>query len=301
MVGLKIGLIGLDTSHAKVFTRILNDLSFEHHIPGLGKVVAGFPGGSPDFKASISRVEGYTKELKENYGVSIVESPESAAEQADAVMITSVDGRVHLAQFERIARFRKPVFIDKPFAVSHADAKKMVTLAEEKQIPLMSSSVRRYAEGLAAALGDDSKGAVTGAECYGPIEFVPSQPGWYWYGIHTVEVLFSIMGKGCSAVKAYSDGGQEVIVGKWNDGRVGIARGNRHPNISHGALIHRESGSQFVDSATDGLKKYAHLLETAVHMFRTGQPGVDPLETLEIIRFIEAANESRESGQIVSM
>src|SRR4051812_32992625 len=68
---LKIGMIGLDTSHATAFTELINNPTNKQHVPG-GKVVAVFKGGSPDIESSASRVEGYTKELQQKYGVKIV-------------------------------------------------------------------------------------------------------------------------------------------------------------------------------------------------------------------------------------
>ncbi len=298
---MNIALIGLDTSHVKVFSRILNDPSFEHFMPGMGRVTAGYPGGSPDFPASISRVDGYVQELGGQYGVEIADSPEQAAEKADMVFITAVDGRIHPDLFSRVAPLGKPVFIDKPFAVDSQGAMYMAELAAKHNIPYMSSSVRRYSPNLTAALASSDKGAIQGAECYGPIEFIPSQPGWYWYGIHTVEVLYAVMGKGCESVSAISKGTHEVIIGHWRDGRIGIARGNRQPNNGHGAIIHREKCTEHVDTGSDGLKKYACLLSSVLEMGATGRPTLEDRKTLEIIRFIEAANESRVTGQIVSL
>jgi predicted dehydrogenase len=198
-----------------------------------------------------------------------------------------------------VAACRKPVFVDKPFAVTSAEAREIMGLADQYRIPCMSASVRRYAETLQDVHKRQGEAPVTGAECFGPIEFVPTQPGWYWYGIHTVEVLYALLGQGCVSVTAVSGDGHELIVGKWRDGRVGLARGNAHPNVSHGALIHRANGTTFIDTASDGLQKYGRLMEAVLAMIRTGKPAVEPEETLEIIRFIEAANESRETGNTV--
>ena len=49
---LKIGLIGLDTSHVVAFTKIFNDPTYEFHLPG-AKVTHGYAGGSPDLDVSI--------------------------------------------------------------------------------------------------------------------------------------------------------------------------------------------------------------------------------------------------------
>src|SRR5690606_35005962 len=48
---LRVGLIGLDTSHVVAFTRLLNDPAHPDHVPG-ARVVAAFKGGSPDVEAS---------------------------------------------------------------------------------------------------------------------------------------------------------------------------------------------------------------------------------------------------------
>jgi hypothetical protein len=99
---LKIGMIGLDTSHVIAFTKLINDPGSEYHVPG-GKVEIAFPGGSQDFDLSYSRVEGFTSQLRDEYGVAIVDSIEAVAESSDAILLESVDGRVHLEQFRKIA------------------------------------------------------------------------------------------------------------------------------------------------------------------------------------------------------
>lgn len=296
-----IGLIGLDTSHVIVFTQMLNDPANEHYIHAPVKVMAGYPGGSPDFPLSIDRVDGYTKRLEETFGVRMLTTPEEVAERSDALFLTSVDGRVHLEQFRSIAAYGKPVFIDKPLAVSSEDAIEIFTLAEQYGIPCMSSSSRRYAGGLVETLEDPEKGPIVGAEVYGVVDFMPTQPGWYWYGIHIVEVLYTILGTGCVSVTAYAQGKHEVIVGVWADGRVGVARGNPHPNFGHGALIHREKGTVYVDTASGGMANYAELVRQALDMFETGYSPVPAQETIEIIRFIEAANESRSTGKTIQL
>lgn len=298
---MTIGLIGLDTSHVPAFAKLLNDTSAEFHVPG-GKVIAAFPGGSDDFELSYSRVEGFTNQLRDEFGVTILDSPEAVAEACDAVMIESVDGRVHLDLFRRIAPYGKPVFIDKPFAVSSSDAREIVEIAKKHNIPLMSCSSLRYAEGLLAAQSrQDEKGPWFGVDCYGPMALQPTQPGLFWYGIHTVEMLFAVMGTGCVEVTATTTEDHDLVVGRWADGRVGTVRGNRKNNGQFGAVLHGEKGSVFVDVYAHAKPYYASMLERILETFKTGKPAIDPEETIEIIRFIEAANESRETGKTVSL
>ncbi|WP_202916168.1 hypothetical protein [Paenibacillus mesophilus] len=85
----------MDTSHVSAFTQLLNDSTHTYHVSG-GKVVVAYPGGSPDFELSISRVQGYTDKLRDEHGGQIVDSVEAVTELSDAILLESVDGRVHL-------------------------------------------------------------------------------------------------------------------------------------------------------------------------------------------------------------
>ena len=101
MVAVKVGMIGLDTSHVVAFTQLLNNPEAQYHVPG-AQVICAFPGGSPDWEMSWSRLEGFTQQVQE-FGVKIVDSIAEVAQTSDAILLESVDGRVHLAQFREIA------------------------------------------------------------------------------------------------------------------------------------------------------------------------------------------------------
>ncbi|OCT14481.1 oxidoreductase [Paenibacillus pectinilyticus] len=295
---LRIGIIGTDSSHAPTFTQLLHDKEHPYHVAG-GKVTVAYPGGSPDFDMSYTRIAGFTEQLRDYYGVKIVESAEEVAAHCDAILLTSVDGRLHLEQFRRIAAYRKPIFIDKPMTVSSESARDVISLARWHNIPLMSCSSLRYAEELTLALQETEMGSVIGMDCYGPMALQPTQPGLFWYGVHTAEMLFKSLGKDCLKVTATTTDDHDVITGVWANGTIGTIRGNRKGNTQFGALLHRESDTQFIDVYKHPKPYYASLLEKIMTMFSTGIPDIDENETLQIIRFMEAANESRETGQTV--
>ncbi|MFC4557983.1 Gfo/Idh/MocA family protein [Virgibacillus kekensis] len=295
---LRVGIIGLDTSHSVAFTRLLNDASDKYHVPG-GKVVTAFPGGSPDFDLSISRVKGFTNELNDNYDVKIVDSIEIVAKEVDAILLESVDGRVHLEQIKKIISYKKPIFIDKPFSLQKDEAEEMVQLAKEYQTPIMSTSALRFAEALTDVLSKSDKGEIIGADCFGPMELQEKQPGFFWYGIHAIEMLFAILGEGAREVTVTTNKEHDIIVGLWQEGRLGMVRGNRKGNGQFGAVIHFEQGSEYVDINAHGKPYYASLLDQIMAFFQDGIPRVSINETIEVIRFIEAANESRVTGNTV--
>jgi predicted dehydrogenase len=291
---LRIGLVGLDTSHVEGFASLLHDEKNPDFVPG-GRIVAGFPGGSPDFPLSINRVAGYTQKLRDEHAVKMLESPRAVADAVDAVIHTTVDGRAHLAQFSEIAPARKPVFVDKPFAVTSADARAIVAVAEKHGTRFFSSSSLRFAGALQSAIADDAGGKIIGADMFGPLNLQPTQPGFFWYGIHTAEMLYASLGAGCVNVRAIRAADHEVAVGIWRDGRIGILRGNRAGNNAFGGVIHREKRDQYVN-VDAGRRPDAGLTAAIMAFFKGGPPPVSPTETVELIRFLEAINESRENG-----
>jgi predicted dehydrogenase len=294
---LKIGLIGLDMSHAPEFTKRLNDPNHPEHVLG-ARVIAGWPGGSKDFQLSWSRVEKFTAEVRDQYGVQILNSPEAVAEAVDLIFITAADGRAHGALLERVIKYRRPTFIEKPLATSVAHAREMFRMAAEAATPLMSCSTIRFADTIACAVNEDL-GPIIGCDVFGPMPEEPTQPGLFWYGVHCVEVLNVVMGRGCKEVRAYRNDDCDLVSAVWQDGRIATFRGLRKGEWKFGMTLHREKGFQFVDLLHNSW--FARTLEVAIRDLPNGKSPVDPADTLEIIRFIEAANQSRPSGRAVAL
>jgi Oxidoreductase family, NAD-binding Rossmann fold len=281
---LRIGLIGLDTSHATAFADILNDPKAKDHVDG-ARVVAAFKGGSADIESSASRVDGYTATLRDKHGVKIVETIPELCREVDAVMLLSVDGRPHLEQARPVIAARKPLYVDKPMAASLRDVLELFRLAKEAGVPVFSSSSLRFGKAN-AAIRSGYLGTVTNAWCGSPAHLEKTHPDLFWYGVHGCESLFTVMGTGCRAVRRTrtSDGKIESI-GRWNDGRTGSFREVE----GYQGQAEGTRGSA-VAGTFDG---YAPLVAEAVAFFRTGVSPVTPEETIELFAFMEADNESR--------
>ncbi|MBN1559912.1 Gfo/Idh/MocA family oxidoreductase [candidate division KSB1 bacterium] len=289
---VRIGLIGLDTSHAPAFARILNDTSYEHHLPG-ARIVAAFAGGSPDIEASAPRVERFTAQVAD-YGVAIVPDIGQLVTQVDAVILTSVDGRVHLEQVVPVLAAGLPVFIDKPMAASLADVKEIFRLADEAGVPCFSASSLRFFPELQCAIRDTSLGRIIGCDVYSPAELEPHHPDLMWYGIHGVEMLFAVMGADCSTLCRAHTAGTDLVTGIWADGRIGTLRGMRDGKGGYGATLFFEKGVQKVEP--DGGTLYVHLMKEILHFFRTGLSPVPPQETIAMFAFMEAADVSKKQN-----
>jgi hypothetical protein len=290
---LRAGIIGCDTSHVIAFTKLLNNAEAAGPFGGV-RVVAAFPGGSPDVSASSKRVQGFTNQLREEFKVEIVASIDDLLKKVDVVLLESVDGRPHLQQVVPVLKAHKPVFIDKPVAGSLADALRIFELARKYRTPCFSSSSLRFAPGIAGRRTDAKVGTVLGCDVYGPCELEPHHPDLFWYGIHGVESLFTVMGTGCKSVARVHTRDTDLVTGVWNDGRVGTFRGIRKGSAGYGGLVF--GTRSIVPLGSDA--GYQPLVEEICKFFKTGQPPVAAEETLEIFAFMEAADESKRRGGV---
>jgi hypothetical protein len=288
---LRAGIIGLDTSHVVAFTQLLNASQPKPELAGV-RIVAAYPGGSPDLPASHDRVAGFTKELRDQFGVAIVDSIDDLLSRVDVVLLESVDGRPHLEQVRPVFRARKPVFIDKPVAGSLADAIAIFDLARTTKTPCFSSSSLRFSPGIAGTRQNAKVGEILGCETYGPCSLEEHHPDLFWYGVHGVEALFTIMGTGCEKVSRIQTEGTELAAGVWKGGRIGTFRGIRQGHHDYGATVFGTKGI----APGSGYGGYEPLVVEIVKFFKTGKPPVSAQETIEIFAFMEAADESKRQG-----
>ena len=310
---VRVGIIGLDTTHAPTFTQLLHDPYASDHIPG-AKVVAAFPGGSLDMEISASRVGTFTAELRDRFHVPILDSPEAVADAADVVFILSSDGRAHPGLFRSVAGRGRPVFIDKPFAISVADARRIYDLAEKLKTKVFASSAFRYADGLVNALNEirASGEAVKGCTVryWGQVQ--PTQGRYFWYGIHGAEMLMAVMGKGVRSATAHTDGTRDLIEVEHRDGRRSRMIGDHHDGNFHVTI---ETDRRTLEIPADGPIAprilaaaldvltpggYPRLWRASEAGSVSGRPGklLDPdaAETMEVISLLEAAELSHAGG-----
>lgn len=286
---IRVGIIGLDTSHAIAFTKLLNAENPPEELANC-RVVAAYPKGSPDIESSVSRVPGYTKEMRE-MGVKIVDSIDELLTQVDAVMLETNDGRPHLEQAIPVLRAKKRLFVDKPMAASLADVIAIFEAAKQLDTPVFSSSALRYGKGTQAVRGG-AIGQVLGCDTYSPCSLEATHPDFYWYGIHGVEPLFTVMGTGCEQVSRVSTKDSDMAVGRWEGGRIGTYRGMRAAKPKYG-------GTAFGTKDNSNLgdyEGYAPLVVEIVKFFRGGAAPVSAEETIEIFAFMSAADESKLQG-----
>ena len=288
---IKVGIIGLDTSHSIEFAKLLNAETPAPEYAGC-RVVAAYPQGSRDIASSTNRVPGYIEKVKP-FGVEIVDSIDTLLSKVDAVLLESNDGRVHLEQALPVFKAGKRVFIDKPIAGSLPHVLALFEAARRHNVPMFSSSSLRYTL-MTQEIRSGKHGAVVGVDAFSPCSLEATHPDLFWYGIHGVETLFTLMGPGCESVVRVSTPGTDLAVGTWRGGRIGTFRGNRDSKNGYGATAFLAKGLQRVDD----FKGYGLLLAEIVTFFKTGVVPLKPEETIELFAFMEAADESKRRGGV---
>ena len=292
---IKIGIIGLDTSHSTAFTELLNGDSDDKFVKEF-EVVAAYPYGSKTIQSSYERIPGYIEEVKK-HGVEITSSIAELLDKVDCVMLETNDGRIHLEQAMEVFKSGKICYIDKPIGATLGQAIAIYEMAEKYNVPIFSSSALRYSP-QNQKLRNGEFGKILGADCYSPHKVEPTHPDFGFYGIHGVETLYTLMGTGCESVNRMSSQDADVVVGRWKDGRIGTFRGIKEGPAIYGVTAYTPKGS----IAAGGYEGYKVLLDQILTFFKTGVAPISKEETIEIFTFMKASNMSKEqNGKIVTM
>jgi predicted dehydrogenase len=292
--GKRIGIIGLDGSHAVAFTKVINDPAASPDYRGF-RVVAAYPKGSDDIQSSISRVPGYTADMKE-LGIEIVGSIDELCSKVDALFMVTNDGRQHLEQALIVFKAGKRMFIDKPFAASLKDGMDIFAAAQHFNVPVYSCSNARFSK-INQEVANGKIGKVLGADVYGPSPIEKTHPTLFWYGIHSVEALCTIMGTGCKNVVRIFNDDTDITVGTWPDNRLGVNRAMRVGQRGSGGTAYGDKGISKLEvdnSENEGGINPAY--KQMIDFFSTGIVPVSADQTLEVLAFMEAADESKLSG-----
>ena len=284
----RLGFIGTDTSHVPAFTSLFNDPNAEGLYQKF-QVVAAYKGGMIDNQFSWSHIDKYYDAVAPK-GVKLYSSIEEMLPNVDGILLESVDGRPHLEEARLVIEAGKPMFVDKPMAGNLWEVCELFRLAEEHNVPIFSASSLRYSADMQRVRNEKPDGETLGVDAWSPCELNEHHPDFYWYGIHGVETLFTMMGGcGCVSVSRTAAKDFDVAVGLWNDGRIGTFRGIRSGDANYSAVVF---GSKKIET-TGQYDGYKPLCDQICVFFDTGKSPVDSRETLEILAFMSAADASK--------
>ena len=282
---IRFGLVGVNTSHADAFSRILNGSADEEPTVDGGRIVAiwGNDGGG-------ERVD----ELAGKHGIAskVADLPDMPGMVDAALIIDDTGGGATHAELARpFLEAGLPVFIDKPMSTSFEDAVALFDLAEARGVPLMSCSALRFAAELEAARPAlEAVGTISSAISTGPGD-------WYYYGVHAVELLGAVVGTGAASLRRTAFDQRDVAVIDYPGGPTAIVQTLRDAKYVFEIVVYGENGHTSVE-VSDFLGFYSNTMREVVRMAETGVAPLTPEQTLEVLGILKAGVVSVETGDV---
>ncbi|MEX1231740.1 MAG: Gfo/Idh/MocA family oxidoreductase [Planctomycetaceae bacterium] len=318
---VRVGILGMDNYQAIEYAAFFNDPKGEDIFSGV-QVTAAYPVTSPDYPQSAELTARWREQMLNRFkgqpdappAVEIVNSTAELFEKCDAVMMWSLDGRMHLAQAMEVINAGKPLFIGRPLASSPEDAVAIFKLAHEANVPCWSCSQHRYSPGFIGMRNHEEVGNVLGCDVYGGYDPNAPEADRFIRALHSIETLYTIMGPGCVKVSCTSTPTAESITAVWNDGRVATYRGIKDGAVKYSATVFGDKGVSTagiyghgvpvkgIVPTDDKYMGYGGLAIELAKFFKTGEVPVSPAETLEIYALLKAAEESRaQNGAVIEL
>ncbi len=287
----RIAMIGLDTSHAVEFTKLMQHP--EHAVVKGMRVVKALRFPSP-FQSE----EGQDKRQAEleSMGVRMAPTVEALVEGVDAVFLEINDPALHLPYFEKVAGNGLPVFIDKPLCATTEEARRMLDRAAAQGTPAWSSSSLRFIPALA-----DAKAKVPSpvlAHTFGALGKASAGSDLVWYGVHAVEMLVAALGVGASRVRAVDDDVGVTLLVDYADGRRGLVECLRGLYMYGGRLQSRDAMG-FFDAGSGS--PYVSLMNALRGFVVEGVLPVPLAESFEVTAILEAGDRSLAAGSPVDL
>ncbi len=302
---MKLGCIGIDSSHTPVFTNRINAM----HKEGKSKcqVVAFWDPGRHEWQ----HLDGPAQSAKDiatwredtiREGARQVDSLEDLLKSVDGVLVLNINGHRHLElAIGPIAR-GMPTYIDKPLTCSLDQARSLLAMTRQYHARCYSASSLRFITEI-PRLDNEKLGEVVAVDAFGNGEVLDMMPGLWHYGCHAIEMVDAIFkwsgqGPGVKRVSAVASGnassGYHLLDMEYHDGRLARIRCDRNGAWAFGATVHGKKGvQQFV---VDFAPVYTHLVEGMVRFFEGGAAPVDLRDIVENVAVMQAGNASIERG-----
>lgn len=282
---MRIGAIGIDSSHLPEFTRRIKEMN------DAGKtacrVTSFWSDGKHDWPNEQDLETWRTDTVA--MGVEPADSLEDLLENVDGVMVLAVNGNRHCELAMPSLERGMPTYIDKPLTCDLAQAKRILEASRKSGAPCYSASSLRFITEI-PSLDRDALGELKAIDAYGPGELHDLMPGVLHYGVHTIEMVDAIWGPGVERVSAIETPDRHLVDMSYRDGRYARLRLERSGAYDFGATIHGTKGvTQF---RVDFAPVYTRLVEGMTRFFEHGQPPVELRDIVENVATMLAANDS---------
>ena len=291
---IRVAIIGLDTSHSVAMPQLMQDPASKFHVEGLRAT------SCLRFETPFQRAEGLDarQAILEGIGVKVTEDFEQAVADCDAIMIEINDPSLHLQYFEKCAELGKPIFLDKPYADTLANARRIADIAEAKGIHYFTSSSLRFDVDLQETLAraKRNKMRIESVCTWGEVGHAPAGSSIVWYGVHAFEILQQIMGRGAVSVSASEDRKGYVCHVAYADGRRGVVE-LTYGSSRYGFVLRDDRGQEALCQVSGRIPYYKMLLDQVTSFFQGAPAPVSPGDCFESMALLAAAERSIQTGR----
>ena len=289
MEPLKIAIIGLDTSHSVALPKLMQDPEVQDPVRELKAVTClRFPTPFQSEQGQDDR-QAYL----ESIGVKVTRDFDEAVADCDAIMLEINDPSLHLEYFEKAAPLGKPIFLDKPFADTIENTRKIIEIGRKYNVRYFTASSLRFTVGLNGMLNQGVD--VNSAYAWGPLGKAAAGSSIVWYGVHTFEQIERIMGIGAETVTTVPSGKGVVCIVKYKDGRSAVAELNEDKWV-YGAVVRDDAEKEAFCTIRGITPFYYSLLEKVRAFFLGIEDAVSIEESFEVMALCEAADKSFNAG-----
>jgi len=208
-------------------------------------------------------------------------SPKAMNAHVDAFMVLApANPELHLQLVKTVARFGKPIYLDKPSAPDTKTLHRIFALCDQYNAPLQTTSALRYTaiqEKVRSMPAGDLQHIVTWA---GGRSFEE-------YGIHPVELAVSCMGGEVEGLMRRTNGQFWQLLVNFSGGRTATI----HSNIGaatpfSGTLI---TAKETIHMAPDTSKLFIDTAAAVLDFLKSGKPNIPREESLAVRRILDAA------------
>lgn len=282
-----LGLVGAKNFHAMSFSQLINGSKEE--LTGKFRWGAKYKkqeGMNAVITHIWDRKQEDAREVAAVCGIqTVAEKMEDMIGKVDGVIISDDITLEHQRMAVPFLQSGIPTFIDKPLAPVLKEAEDLVSTARKYKTPLMSCSALRFAketENFRAGkdnIGRILTGFAVGREWSGNL---------IYYGIHALELLYSLVGPGVQSASNSGKRGEDLLCLSYHDGRRFMIAAYEKLKCPFQVSLFGTEGYKTI-VVEDSAYYYGRMMKTFIKMVETKIEPIPLEETLEIIKVLSEA------------
>lgn len=289
MIKYRIGILGTENSHADGFLELINKPDENGNMR------------YPDCKVTIlyGNYRDASEKLANEYGIEIAKSVEDMVGKVDAVMVTARDGKYHNEFAKPFLEAGIPAFIDKPFTVDIGEAKELIAIAKENNVPICGGSSLKFSDTVEEfkELLKNTDKKIFGGTVSAPLQIESEYSGFYFYASHLTEMTLEIFGYNPKSVIASRNSNNVCAIIEYDGFTVTNHFNNECYSYAVSVYLEHETHQKIVDTSMMSKKECDEFID----MIHNGKMTRSYEEYIVPVRVMNAIVKSFETGEKINL